>query len=370
MKYDYLIVGAGFAGSVLAERLARDANKKVLVIDIRDHVGGNCYDYPDENGILIQKYGPHIFHTKNKEVFDYLSGFTAWNDYKHKVIAFYKGRYYPIPINLDTVNLFYEINLETEEELKKFLGSKKVWLDEIKNSEDVIVSKFGKELYEAFVKNYTKKQWDRYPHELDKSVLERLAIKYDKNPYFFPDDTYQGMPVDGFGKIFKKMLDHENITLKLNVDYFHMNNQIEYDRLIFTGRIDQFFDYNFGKLEYRCIDFTFATLDEEDYQPNTVVNHTDRDVEFLRVTEFKKFHEHQCKKTVICKELFNWDGELSYPVINEKNFRLLEKYKILAKEKKDTLFIGRLAQYEYLNMDNVVEKALEAYKTLQIKTKT
>jgi len=365
MKYDYLIVGAGFAGAVLAERLAQDARKKVLVIDKRDHAGGNCYDYSDENGIIIQKYGPHIFHTKNKEVFDYLSGFTAWNGYRHKVIAFYKGQYYPIPINLDTINLFYGINLETEEELKKFLDSKKVRVDEIKNSEDVVVSKFGKELYEAFVKNYTKKQWDKYPHELDRSVLERLPIKYDKNPYFFPDDPYQGMPVGGFGKMFERMLEHENITVRLNVDYFCMNDRIEHDELIFTGRIDQFFGYNFGKLEYRCIDFTFVELDEEDHQPNTVVNHTGNDVEFSRVTEFKKFYGHNCKKTVLCKEFFNWDGELSYPVMTEKNFRLLEKYKNAAKKKKNTLFIGRLAQFEYLNMDNVVEEALEAYKTLQ-----
>ena len=365
LKYDYLIVGAGFAGAVLAERLANMAGKKVLIIDKRDHIGGNCYDYIDENGIVVQKYGPHIFHTNNKNVFDYLSHFTVWNNYKHKVLAFYKDKYYPIPINRDTINLFYGINLRSEEELKRFLESKKININKITNSEEVVISLFGNELYEAFVKHYTKKQWDRYPNELHKSVLERLPIKYDANPYYFPNDSYQGMPVGGFSKMFEKILDHENIDIKLGTEFLDIKNDVQYRKMIFTGRIDEFFGNKFGKLEYRCIDFSFEIFNEENYQPNSVVNYTAKDTEFSRVTEFKKFYKNICSKTVICKERFNWCGELSYPVITEENSKLLQLYKKEAAKLRDVLFLGRLAQYKYLNMDQVVGEGLRMFDRIK-----
>lgn len=358
--YDFLIVGAGFAGSVLAERIANKLNKKVLVIDKRNHIGGNCYDYLSKNGILIQKYGPHIFHTNNKKVFDYLSKFTEWADYRHKVIAFHQGKYYPVPINLDTINRLYNINLNNEKELRNFLETKRIKIKRIENSRDVIVSKLGEEIYESFVKYYTKKQWGVYPEELDKSILGRLPTRYDRNPYYF-DDKFQGMPRSGFGRMFKKMLDSRNITVMLDTDFFDIKDKIKYEKLIYTGALDRFFEYKHGKLKYRSNNFVFETLNQESFQPNSVVNYPDNDVGFLRVTEFKKFYGVNSAGTVTCKEIFGWDGEPSYPVIDERNQKLAKKYLSEAKKLKDTIFIGRLAQYKYLNMDEVAEEALSRF---------
>jgi len=365
--HDYLVVGAGFSGAVLAERIASELNKKVLVIDKRNHIGGNCYDFFDENKICIQKYGPHIFHTKKEKVFKYLSRFTEWNDYKHKVFALHNGEYYPIPINLDTVNKFYNISLKNEAELKQFLEQIRETIDPVENSKDVVISRFGHDLYDAFVKNYTKKQWSVFPEELDKSVLSRLPIKYDDNPDYFPDDPYQGLPKDGYTKIFSKMLDHSNITVKLGADFADVKDCFNYKKIIYTGRIDQFFDYKFGKLDYRCIDFDIQTLDIESYQPNSVINHPDEDVKYSRVTEFKKLYAHDCAKTVICKETFNWDGEICYPVMTKKNAILYEKYKEEADCLQDVIFIGRLAEYKYINMDQAVSGALNVFHRLKNK---
>lgn len=362
-KYNYVIVGAGFAGTVLAERLATQVNKKILIIDKRNHLGGNCYDYLSDEGILIQKYGPHIFHTISKKVFDYLSQFTEWNNYKHKVFAFFGGKFYSIPINLDTVNKFYNLNLRNEKELKEFLETKKIEIKEIKNSRDVVVSKFGMELYEAFVKNYTKKQWDKFPEELDKSVLERLPLKYNQNPYYF-NDEYQGMPKLGFTKIFEKMLDNKNIKILLNTDFFKTKKNFKFGKLIFTGRIDQFFNYKFGKLDYRGINFVFENLNQENFQPNSVINYPSKDVKFSRITEFKKFYDKKSNNTIICKDFFVWDGEPSYPVINKKNLEILEKYEKEAEKLKNIIFVGRLAQYKYLNMDRVIENALDVFESI------
>jgi len=362
--YDYLIVGAGFAGSVLAERIVTQLGKKVLVIDKRDHVGGNCFDYFNKDGIFVQKYGPHIFHTKNREIFDYLSKFTEWKDYKHKVFAFYKGKHYIIPINLNTVNKFYGLDLKDEAELRDFLDKKKENISEIKNSRDVVVSKFGEELYEAFVKHYTKKQWDLYPEELHKSVLERLPIKYDKNDNFFMD-PYQGMPKLGFSEIFKKMLFNKNLKIGLNIDFFKLRDKISYKNIIYTGPLDKFFNNKYGKLKYRRIKFTFEDHETDSFQPNSVVNHTDKDNEFSRVTEFKKFYDTPTKNTVICKELFSWEGEPSYPVFDMENIKLAEKYMEESNKHKNVFFVGRLAQYKYLNMDQVVDEALKLFEKIK-----
>jgi len=359
-KYDYLIVGTGFAGSVMAERIANKLNKKVLIIDKRPHIGGNCHDTLDKTGILVQQYGPHIFHTNNKQVFNYLSQFTTWKNYQHKVVALYKGNYYPIPINRDTINKFYNIKLRNEKEAKDFLKTKKNELQNIKNSKDVVISKFGTELYEAFIKYYTKKQWGKFPEELDKSILKRLPIKYDNNPYYFKD-SYQGMPTKGFAHIFNKMLKHKNITILLKTDFFKLRSNITYKKLIFTGRIDQFFDYKFGQLEYRRSNFLFNKLNKSSYQPNSVVNCTDKNAKFTRVTEFKKFYNKRTPNTIICKEVFGKRGETTYPVINNKNLKLLTKYKNAAKNTKNVMFLGPLAQYKYLNMDQVIKESLNKF---------
>jgi UDP-galactopyranose mutase len=363
-KFDFLIVGAGFAGSVLAERIASKLNRKVLIVEKRDHIGGNCYDYRDTNGILVQKYGPHIFHTNSKPVFNYLSRFTGWHNYRHKVVGLYRNNYYPIPINLDTVNLFYGLRLKNARELKKFLEKKRVKLDHIANSKDVVVARFGEELYEAFIKHYTKKQWGRYPEELDKSVLERLICRYDHNPYYFAD-TYQGLPASGYTKMFEHMLDDKNIQTRLNTDFFKLNNSVKYDRLIYTGRLDQFFNYRLGHLDYRGIHFAFEKFDRKSYQPHCVVNHPEMDVEYSRVTEFKKLYNTiSSSNTVICKEYFNWDGEPCYPVLDWKNSALLKRYCQKISHLKNVIFLGRLACFKYLNMDQVVEDSLDAFETI------
>jgi len=363
-KFDFLIVGAGLAGSVLAERIASKLKRKVLIVEKRDHIGGNCYDYQDAGGILVQKYGPHIFHTSSQYVFNYLSQFTGWNNYRHRVVAFYRNNYYPIPINLDTVNLFYGLRLENAHELKQFLAQKRVKRNRITNSRDVVVSRFGEELYEAFVKHYTKKQWGRYPEELDQSVLERLICRYDRNPYYF-SDTYQGLPVSGYTKMFERMLDDKNIEIRLNTDFFKLNNNIQYDRLIYTGRLDQFFSYQLGHLDYRGIHFTFENIGQNSYQPHGVVNHPEMDVEYSRVTEFKKFYDTlSSNDTVVCKEYFNWDGEPCYPVLDLKNSALLKKYHHKVSQLKNVIFLGRLACFKYLNMDQVVAESLDAFETL------
>ncbi len=358
--FDFLIIGAGFAGSVLAERIASQLNRKVLIVDRRDHISGNCYDYQDAGGIFVQKYGPHIFHTDSNRVFEYLSQFTSWNDYRHKVVALYRNQYYPIPINLDTVNLFYGLRLSNEQEVKRFLEKKKTKIAHMKNSRDVVVSRFGEELYDAFVKHYTKKQWGRYPEELEKSILERLIYRFDRNPYYF-SDCYQGLPTTGYTKMFERMLNHKNIDLRLNTDFFQIKDSVRYSTLIYTGRLDQFFGYKYGCLEYRGIDFVFEKADKISYQPHCVVNHPERHVEYSRVTEFKKFYNHNCDHTVICKEYFGPEGEPCYPVLDWKNKVLLKKYKKEIKKLKNVIFAGRLACFKYLDMDQTVEQSLETF---------
>jgi len=361
--YDYLIVGCGFSGIVLAERLS-SSGKKVLIIDKRNHIGGNCYDYFSGN-ILVQKYGPHIFHTKNEEVFKYLNRFTKFNNYCHKVLAYYEGKYFPVPINLDTVNKFFKIDLKNQEELKKFLENKRKKIKKIKNSEEVVVSKFGKELYDAFVKTYTMKQWDKYPNELDKSILERLPIRYDKNDKYF-DDPFQGMPKEGYTKMFEHMLSNKNITLKLNAPYNEKIKKVA-KKVIWTGKIDEYFNYKFGKLEYRGAKFVFERYRLRDFLPNSVINFPEEKFKFLRITEFKKFYGLKSKKTIICREYYVLGEEPAYPVNTPKNIKLLKRYENGIKKEKNVYFLGRLGRYKYINMDRCVEEALRLFEEIKNK---
>jgi UDP-galactopyranose mutase len=361
-KYDFLIVGAGFSGAVLAERLAA-SGKKILIIDARDHIGGNCHDYRSGD-IIVQKYGPHIFHTSEKKVADYLARFTKLTDYKHRVMANHQGKLYPIPINRDTINKFYDLDLKTEEEVIAFLEGKKLDIETIENSRDVVVSKFGEELYDAFIKNFTKKQWDKYPEELDKSILERLPIRYSDKFHYF-DDEHQGMPDNGFSALFSAMLDSENIEIMLGTRFEDLGEDLEYSKLIFTGRIDSFFDYKHGKLDYRCINFVFDELDQEFYQDHPVVNYPGDDVGFSRITEYKRFHNTPSKKTMIGKEFFTWEGEAAYPVLDPKNKETLGKYTEEANGLKDVFFVGRLAEFKYYNMDKAILRALEVFDEIK-----
>lgn len=359
--YDYLIVGCGFSGIVLAERLS-STGKKVLIVDKRNHIGGNCYDYKSDK-ILLQKYGPHIFHTKNEKVFNYLNKFARFNNYRHKVLAYYNKKYFPVPINLDTVNKFFNINLKNEDELKEFLENKREKIKKILNSEDVIISKFGRELYDAFVKTYTKKQWDKDPKELDKAILERLPIRYDKRDNYF-DDPFQGMPEEGYTKMFEKMLSNKNITIKLNTPY-NKNMRKLSKKIIWTGKIDEYFNYKFGKLEYRGAKFVFEKYRLKDFLPNSVVNFPEEKFKFVRITEFKKFYEIKSRKTIICREFFVWGEEPAYPVNTPQNIKLLKSYQNEIKRDRNIYFLGRLGRYRYINMDKCVEEALELFEEIK-----
>lgn len=365
--YDYLIVGAGFAGSVLAERLATVLNKKVLLIDKRNHIGGNAYDHYDRNGILVHKYGPHIFHTNSKEVFSYLSSFTDWRNYQHRVLASLDGQLVPMPINLTTINSLYGLNLSSNE-LTAFFESKAEKKKDITTSEDVVVSVVGRELYEKFFRGYTRKQWDMDPSELNASVTARVPTRTNKDDRYFTD-TYQAMPLHGYTRMFEKMLDHPNIHIMLNTDYKDIINEVIYRKLIFTGPIDEYFDYQYGKLPYRSIEFKFETLDQETFQQTGTVNYPN-DYGFTRITEFKYLSGQQHKKTSIVYEFPKAEGDPYYPIPKPDNTALYEKYQKLAAKLVHTYFVGRLATYKYYNMDQVVAQALSTFKKIQTEEST
>lgn len=359
--FDYLIVGAGFAGSVLAERLASRSNKKVLVIDKRSHIAGNAYDHYNEDGILIHKYGPHIFHTNSKEVFDYLGNFTEWRTYEHRVLASVDGQLLPIPINLDTINKMYGLNL-TAFEVDAFFESVAEKVPEIKTSEDVVVSKVGRELYEKFFRNYTRKQWGMDPSELDKSVTSRVPTRTNRDNRYFTD-TYQAMPLHGFTRMFEKMLAHPNIKVMLNTDYHEIQHLIPFKEMIFTGPVDEYFDFKFGKLPYRSLAFKHETLNMETMLPTAVVNYPNEQP-YTRITEFKYLTGQQHPKTSVVYEYPQAEGDPYYPVPRPENAELYNKYKKLADQTPNVHFVGRLATYKYYNMDQVVAQALTLYKKL------
>ncbi len=359
MKYDYLIVGAGFAGSVAAERLASQHNKKVLVVEKRNHIGGNAYDEFDEHGILVHRYGPHIFHTNSKEVFEYLSQFTEWRKYEHKVLANLNGELYPIPINRTTINKLYNKEYTTDDEVQKFYDSVREKRNPILNSEDIIVNQVGQDLYEKFFRYYTKKQWALDPSELSPSVCGRIPIRTNTDDRYFTD-KFQFMPKDGYTKMFEKMLTHPNIEIKLDTNYKDIMNEIQFDKMIYTGPIDYFFDYKFGKLPYRSLTFKWENIKTEFYQKATSVNFVDSE-KYTRITEHKYFSNQKSDTTTITKEYPKMEGEPYYPIPNEKNVAEFKLYKSEAEKLKNTIFLGRLAEYKYYNMDQVVGKVLTQF---------
>jgi UDP-galactopyranose mutase len=359
--FDYLIVGAGYAGSVLAERLARVANKKVLIIDKRNHIAGNAYDHYNEDGILVHKYGPHIFHTNCKDVFDYLSKFTEWHNYQHKVLASLDGQMVPMPINLNTINSLYGLNLSSAD-VEDFFAARAEDIKKITTSEDVVVSKVGRELYEKFFRGYTRKMWELDPSELDASVTARVPTRTNKDDRYFTD-TYQAMPLHGYTRMFEKMLSHPNIKIMLNTSYQEIMDEISYKKLIFTGPVDEYFNFCFGKLPYRSIDFKFETLDKEQFQPTGTVNYPN-DYAFTRITEFKYLTGQKNAKTSIVYEFPQAEGDPYYPIPKPENGLLYKKYQALADQLSNTYFVGRLATYKYYNMDQVVAQALTTFKKI------
>ena len=359
--FDYLIVGAGFAGSVLAERLASITEQKVLIIDQRDHIGGNAYDYYNRDGILIHKYGPHIFHTNAKKVFDYLSKFTAWRPYEHRVLASVDGQLVPIPINLNTINKLYGLQLDCSQ-MEAFFESRAEKVDRVRTSEDVVVSKVGRELYEKFFRNYTRKQWDLDPSELDASVTARVPTRTNKDDRYFTD-TYQAMPLHGYTRMFQKMLSHPNIKIMLNTDYKEVIDVIPYKNLIYTGPIDSFFNYCYGRLPYRSLEFKFETFDTETWQQTGTINFPNEHP-YTRITEFKYLTGQKHPKTSIVYEYPQAEGDPYYPIPRPENAEIYKKYQQLANAMTNTYFTGRLATYKYYNMDQVVAQSLALFEKL------
>ncbi len=363
MKYDYLIVGAGFAGSVMAERLASQLDKKVLIVEKRYHIGGNAYDEYDEHGILVHRYGPHIFHTNSKKVFDYLSQFTEWIPYEHKVLAKLNGKLYPIPINRITINKLYNLNLYTAKEVEEFYKKVKEKRYPIKNSEDIIVNQVGTDLFEKFFKHYTKKQWNLEPRELSASVCGRIPVRTNDDCRYFTD-KYQFMPKDGYTKMFEKILSNKNIEVVLNTDYKKIINDIKFDKLIYTGPIDNFFDNEFGKLPYRSIRFEFKNYKEKMKQESAVVNYVDKKMPYTRVSEYKHLTGQIMETTSLSYEYSIKDGEPYYPIPNIANNELLKLYQKEASKLGNVIFCGRLAEYQYYNMDQVVANTLKRFEEL------
>lgn len=361
MNIDTLIVGAGFAGSVMAEQLAENGYH-VLVIDRRPHIGGNAFDEEDANGILIHRYGPHIFHTNSDSVFDYLSRFTKWRPYEHRVLASVDGQLLPIPINLDTVNRLYGLNLD-EEGLKSYFESVREPRDPIRTSEDVIVNTVGWDLYKKFYLGYTRKQWGIDPSELFASVASRVPVRTNQDDRYFTD-THQAMPSEGYAKMFSAMLDNPRISLELGVDYREIRSRVTARHVVYTGPIDEYFDFCYGKLPYRSLLFEHEHLKEvERYQPVGTVNYPNEHP-YTRITEFKHLSGQTHSGTSIVREYPQAEGDPYYPIPRPENDLLYKKYQSLAEKESSVTFVGRLAQYRYYNMDQVVGAALALSKKI------
>lgn len=371
MKTDILIIGAGISGAVLAERYA-SIGKKVLILEKRNHIGGNCYDYIDDNGILVSKYGAHLFHTQEEDVWKYVNRFGDWYDWEHKVIAKVDGQLVPIPVNITTVNKIFDLDLSTQQEMKDWLEKNRSPIEDPQNGKEAVLDKVGPVLYEKMFRHYTKKQWDKFPEELDASVLNRIPVRTNFDDRYF-SDKYQALPKGGYTKIFENILSHPNIHVELNTDYFDVKDKIDgYEKLFYTGPIDRFFEFKYSledKLEYRSINFVSETVDKDFYQENSVVNYPGMEVDFTRIIEYKHFGDQKADKTTIVKEYTVDTGEPYYPVPNEKNRAIYNKYKEEAEALVDIYFVGRLANYKYFNMDQAFKNALDLFKSLEGKPK-
>ena len=369
-RYDYLVVGAGFAGSVIAERLASQHGARVLLIDRRPHIGGNAYDEPNEAGILYHKYGPHIFHTNSEQVVDYLSQFTQWRPYEHRVRAIVRSKMVPIPINRTTLNELFGLDLKTDEEAAAYLASRAEPVDEIRTSEDVVINAVGQELYELFFRGYTRKQWGLDPSELDKQVTSRIPTRTNTDDRYF-SDKFQAMPLEGYTKMFERMLDHPLIEKRLGTDFRELKDQAHElaDHIIYTGPIDEYFDFRFGKLPYRSLKFDHQTLDKEWHQPVAVVNYPDEHVPYTRISEYKHLTGQDAPVTTITYEYPSAEGDPYYPIPRPENQELFKRYEALADQTEGVTFVGRLATYRYYNMDQIVGQALATFRRIDEKVK-
>ena len=357
MRTDILVVGAGYAGSVVAERLA-SAGRRVHVIDKRHHVGGNAYDEYDEHGVLVHRYGPHIFHTNSERIVEYLSNFTEWRRYEHRALARVGGKLLPIPINLDTVNGLYGLNLD-EEGIEAFFERVREPKKPALTSEDVVVGAVGRDLYEKFFESYTRKHWGLDPSQLSAGVAARVPVRTNRDDRYWTDE-FQGVPLNGYTKMFEKMLDHPNITVELCVDFDEVRERIQATHVVYTGPIDAYFGYRFGKLPYRSLRFEHEHLpDRSQYQQAPTINYPNEH-DYIRVTEFKHVTGQEHPGTSIVREYPRADGDPYYPVPRPENDALYRRYKSLTERERNVTFVGRLAQYRYYNMDQVAAAALKA----------
>jgi UDP-galactopyranose mutase len=358
--FDYLIVGAGFSGSVLAERLA-SRGMRVCVTDRRPHVGGNAYDHYDEHGILVHKYGPHIFHTNSERIYRYLSRFTAWRLYEHRVLAQVDGKCLPFPINVNTINALYGLSLN-EAGVEALYHAASERISDVQTFEQAVVSKIGRDLYEKFIMNYTRKQWGLDPSQLDASVAARIPARTNRDDRYFTD-TYQVMPLHGYTVMFQRMLASPNITLLLQADFKDVESEISYRNLIFTGPIDEYFGHCYGKLPYRSLAFEFKTENTERFQQGPVVNYPNQHA-YTRITEFKYLTGQEHPKTSLVYEYPQAEGDPYYPIPRPENAALYAKYKALADELPNVHFVGRLGTYRYYNMDQCVGQALATFERI------
>jgi UDP-galactopyranose mutase len=359
--YDWLIVGAGFAGSVLAERLTQIRGDSVLLVDRRPHIGGNAYDHLDEAGILVHKYGPHIFHTNSQQIFDYLSQFTQWRPYSHRVLAEVDNKQVPVPINLTTINKLYGLNLDSAQ-LEEWFKQRAEPVDEIRTSEDVVVSVVGRELYEMFFRGYTRKQWGVDPSQLDKSVTSRVPTRTNEDDRYFTD-SHQYMPLHGYTAMFEHMLKNPKIDMELGVDFEEIRHKRRFKRLIFTGPIDEYFQFCFGKLPYRSLRFEHVTLDKAWHQSVAVVNYPMTE-DYTRITEYKHLTGQEHARTSLTYEYPSAEGDPYYPIPRAENAERYRQYEALARQTPDVWFVGRLATYKYYNMDQVVGQALATFRRI------
>ena len=373
MSYDVLVVGAGYAGSVMAERMASQRNLRVLVIDRRPHIAGNAHDYLDEHGVRVHAYGPHIFHTNSQGVVDYLSRFTDWTPYEHRVMAEVDGTHVPVPINRTTINTLYGLDLRTDEEVEAFYAERREPIEHVRTSEDTVVAKVGRDLYEKIFRGYTRKQWERDPSELHASVCGRIPVRTSTDDRYF-GDWHQALPAGGYTAMFERILDHPNIDLSLNTSFDEIRDDVQYGHLVYTGPIDGFFGNRFGRLPYRSLEWELrneATPDGGYVLPAGSVNYPSEEVPHTRVTEFRRLTaQTPHPSSTLAVEFPRSEGDPYYPIPTADTRELYRKYALLASELEDVTFVGRLARYQYLNMDQVVGQALSVFARLAARVGT
>ena len=383
-KYDAIIIGSGFAGATVAERLANELSKKVLIIEKREHIGGNMYDYVDETGVITHKYGPHLFHTNIDEVYNYIKKFGSWFNYEHRVLGKVKEKLVPIPFNLTSIEETFDENLSTKIKnilLKEFGEEKKVPILELRKHHDKDINELAEFIYENVFLYYTMKQWDQSPDEIDPAVTNRVPVFISRDDRYF-QDKYQIMPKGGYTKIFNSMLDNENIDILLETDakdlltfkdgVVYLNDEEYNGLIIYTGAIDELFDYKYGDLPYRTLNFEFETIDKEFYQPVGTVNYPTKEDKFTRITEYKHMTDDEIKtdKTIIMREYpgaYKKDSGMTpyYPINNEESQATYNKYLEESKKYKNLYMLGRLAQYKYYNMDLIINDALNLFEKIK-----